>query len=110
MGFNLKEKRIEKMLKDERMFKGYCARGKTLIGLPGKEQPKYFDLLSIINQNYPIEIKQALERISHVNETLVSRVISDIPNSLMSEVHKEWVLTLLIYRKEWLLDWYERRL
>ncbi|SFB11120.1 hypothetical protein SAMN04488072_10767 [Lentibacillus halodurans] len=41
MGFNLKNERIHKMLTDDRMFKAYCDREWSLIGLLEKGKPKY---------------------------------------------------------------------
>ncbi|CQR46244.1 Serine/threonine-protein kinase CtkA [Paraliobacillus sp. PM-2] len=110
MGFNLSEERIHKMLRDKRMFKGFCNRGKAIIGLPGSKKTKFLDLLTYINNCFPLEFKQSLEKINRVNDTMICNVLSEIPDSIMSEVYKEWVRAILLYRKKWIVAWYERRL
>lgn len=49
LGFQLLEDRIIKMFRDENMFKAFCNRSFSLIGLPTKRKPKYLELLSVIN-------------------------------------------------------------
>lgn len=109
MGFNLSQEHVEKLLRDERMFKGYCNRGRSLIGLPEKRKPKYIDLLSIMKRNFPIEGKKEMEKINKVNQPLINKILNEIPSELMKDIYKEWVLKLLLYKREWLNNWYGGR-
>lgn len=109
LGFNLQEDKIQQMLKSDDMFKGYISRGRSLIGLPPKKKPKYLDLLSYIDLHFPKEISDVLEKLSNYDQPMVMQIIDSVPTTLMSEIHKEWIVRLLIDRKEWLLKWHERR-
>ncbi len=47
-----------------------------------------------------------VERISQINEKQILVILSEISEEAMSKVYKEWVLKLLQYRREWLINWY----
>jgi len=107
LGFQLTEARIKKMFLDRNMFKAYSNRSFTLIGLPEKKKPRYLELLSVIRDNYPFEVKEAIGQIGSVNRQLIEEILESIPEEIMSVTYKDWVIRLLIYRKEWLLNWYK---
>ncbi|MGN7479174.1 HipA domain-containing protein [Solibacillus silvestris] len=108
LGFNTVGSQKQKMLTNNHMLEGFCNRGKSSIGLPNKKRPKHFELLTLLNSYLPDEVAYAMERIKHLNKEMLYMVIDPIPNHLMSELDKEWVTRLLLYRKEWLLKWYGR--
>lgn len=87
------------MFRDPNMFQAYTNRGKALIGLPDKQKPKYLKLLSKVKEHFPNETKDVIDRISQVDQAKVIEILDQIPNSVMGELYKEWVLRLLIYRK-----------
>lgn len=39
---------------------------------------------------------------------MIVNIIEDIPINIMKDLDKNWVLRLLMYRKDWILNWYER--
>ncbi|WP_371810208.1 HipA domain-containing protein [Geobacillus sp. DSP4a] len=106
LGYQLKEERILKMFQDQRMFEAFTNRSFSLIGLPHKKKPKYKELLSFIYELYPKEVKKEIDRISQINEQQVTTVLDGVSENVMSKIYKEWVLKLLLYRKEWLVNWY----
>ena len=106
LGYQLQEERILKMFQDQRMFTAFTNRSYSLIGLPDKKKPKYRELLNFIYQLYPQETKEMVERISQINEKQILVILSKISEEAMSKVYKEWVLKLLQYRREWLINWY----
>lgn len=106
LGYQLQEERILKMFQDQRMFTAFTNRSYSLIGLPDKKKPKYRELLNFIYQLYPQETKEMVERISQINEKQILVILSEISEEAMSKVYKEWVLKLLQYRREWLINWY----
>ena len=89
------------------MFKAYSNRSYSLIGITNKKKPRFLDLLSIIKQYYPVEVKESLDLIKLIDETIIEGILEPIPEEVMSVTHKEWVKRLLLYRKEWLLNWYK---
>ncbi|MED1488421.1 HipA domain-containing protein [Bacillus smithii] len=106
LGYQLREERILKMFRDQRMFEAFTNRSYSLIGLPHKKKPKYRELLTFINELFPCEMKEMIERMSQINKNEISDILSSISDKVMNRVYKEWVLQLLKYRKEWLMNWY----
>lgn len=96
------------MLTDTRMLQGFCNRGKSCIGLPGRRKPKHFELLTFLNEKHPKEIEKVIGRLNNLNEEMIVNIIEDIPINIMKDLDKNWVLRLLMYRKDWILNWYER--
>src|SRR5699024_1123215 len=108
LGFNVKPSKMSQMLTDNRMLEGFCNRGKSCIGLPQKKKPKHFQLLLYLQEEYPHTIKEAMELVNNLNVNLILKVLNTIPNEVMSDLEKSWVQHLLMYRKKWILNWYER--
>lgn len=106
LGYQLQKERILKMFQDQRMFEAFTNRSFSLIGLPNRKKPKYRQLLGYIYELYPQEVKEILERINEINKEKILDVLNQIPDEAMCIVQKEWVLKLLQYRKEWLIQWY----
>lgn len=109
LGFALQEERIINMLKDQNMFRAFTNRGTTLIGIGSKKKPKHLDLLSVILQQYPNELDANLNRLIQLNQVNLEKIVQLIPNSIMRDIYKEWVVKLLLYRIEWLMNWREGR-
>lgn len=107
LGFNEVIERKQKMLTDDRMLAGFCNRGKPSIGLPERKRPKHFDLLSFLHSHLPRELELAVTRLKKLNKGILSSIVKDIPNDLMSELDKEWVICLLLYRRDWILNSFE---
>ncbi|WP_318617973.1 HipA domain-containing protein [Sporosarcina sp. YIM B06819] len=107
LGFNEVEHKKQKMLTDDRMLEGFCNRGKPSIGLPGRKKPKHFELLTYLYSCSPQETGIIMDRLNKLNEGMLVTIVEDIPSDVMSDLDKEWVVRLLMYRKKWLMNWYE---
>ncbi|WAA12427.1 HipA domain-containing protein [Fervidibacillus halotolerans] len=105
LGFQLKEERIKLMLKDSNMFKAFTNRSYSLIGIGGKKKPKHMELLSVIRKKYPKEVEKEMDRLVLLDRDNVIHLLNTIPSSIMSDIYKEWVEKLLLFRKEWILTW-----
>lgn len=107
LGFNEVLEKKQKMLTDDKMLAGFCNRGKSSIGLPGRKKPKHFELLSYLYGHFPNELELAMTRLEQLNKGMLLSIMNEIPNSIMSDLDKEWVIRLLLYRKNWILNWLE---
>jgi hypothetical protein len=107
LGFNEVAEKKQKMLTDNHMIAGFCNRGKPSIGLPDRKRPKHFELLSFLHSHFSKELELEMERLNLLNEGRLLSIIKDIPIDIMSELDKKWVIRLLLYRKNWILNWYE---
>lgn len=108
LGFNELDDKKKRMLADNFMMEGFCNRGRPSIGLPHKERPKHFELLSFLNNCLPQEMEVAMERLNNLNEGMLNTIINDISYDIVNELNKKWIIRLLMYRKKWILNWYGR--
>lgn len=109
LGFNEVEHKKKKMLTDNHMLGGFCNRGKPSIGLPGRKKPKHFELLSFLHNCLPQQMTIVMDRLNKINEGMLVTIVEDIQSDIMSDLDKEWVVRLLLYRKKWIMNWYEGR-
>lgn len=107
LGFNEVEQKKREMLTNNHMLAGFCNRGKPSIGLSNKRKPKHLELLSFLRNSLPMEVEVAMTRLNKMNEGMLYTIIEDIPNDIMSVLNKEWIIRLLMYRKDWINNWYE---
>lgn len=109
LGFQIIEDKLKLMFKDSNMFKSYSNRSHSLIGIGTKKKPKSLELLSFIRTQYPKEVEDAINRLSILNKDNIVKILNTIPTSIMNDVYKEWVLKLLLYRKDWIIKWKDGR-
>lgn len=107
LGFNETTEKKQKMLTDDRMLEGFCNRGRPSIGLPGRKKPKHFELLSYLYRYFPQELQLAVSRLEQLNKGMLLSIVDEIPNNIMSDLDKKWVIRLILYRKDWVLNWLE---
>jgi hypothetical protein len=103
LGFQLEEERIKLMFKDKNMFEAYNKRSYSLIGIGDKKKPKYSELIPVIKNQYPSCIKNFANFLSGLNHNMIIRILNTIPDAIMFDIYKEWVLELLLYRRDWLI-------
>ncbi|MGG0031613.1 HipA domain-containing protein [Priestia megaterium] len=110
LGFSNKEERVKMMLKDANMFGAFTNRGKSIIGIPSKKKPKIKALLHEIYALFPDVVSEEIERLNYLQTEEIKHILETIHLDIMSETYKIWVERLLIYRKEWMINWYEGEL
>ncbi|MUV38418.1 hypothetical protein JNUCC1_02256 [Lentibacillus sp. JNUCC-1] len=108
LGFNEVNLKKRNMLTDMRMLEGFCNRGKSSIGLPGRKKPRHLELLSFLYTHFPHEVSIIMTKFDKLTSELLLDIVEDIPSEIMSDLSKDWVVHLLIYRKKWIKSWYER--
>jgi len=104
LGFQLKEERIKLMFKDKNMFTAYNNRSHSLIGIGDKKKPKYTELIPVIRNRYPSKVKNVANYISGLNSDMIIKILNIIPDAIMTDIYKEWVLKLLLSRRDWLIN------
>lgn len=108
LGFNEVIEKKQKMLTDDIMLAGFCNRGKSSIGLPGRKKPKHFELLSYLHHYFPTDLQLVVSRLENLNKGMLLSIVDEIPHNIMSNLDKKWVIWLILYRKNWILNWLER--
>lgn len=105
LGFNETIENKQRMLTDDRMLQGFCNRGRSSIGLSGRKKPKHFELLSYLYQSFPKELQLEVSRLEQLNVEMLLSIVDEIPNNIMSDLDKKWVIRVILYRKKWILNW-----
>ena len=72
-------------------------------------EPRDFSHERFRRANYPNEVEDAVNRLTLLTKNNIFMILNSVPNSIMSEVYKEWVLKLLLYRKDWINKWKDGR-
>src|SRR5690606_27315425 len=107
LGFNEVTEKKQKMLTDDHMLTGFCNRGKSSIGLPNRKKPKHFELLAYLRIHSAKALELELAKLEQVHKGMILAIVDDISDDIMSDLDKEWVVRLLLFRRNWILDWLE---
>lgn len=91
------------MMHDPEMFQGFTRRSKTLISVDhNKKKSKMLTLLKKVNTLYPQFVMESLQSLNRLTQEKVDDIVTNVPSSIMSLLHKEWVRQLILYRIKWL--------
>lgn len=93
------------MFHDERMFKAFTNKAKSLIGVKDQKKPKARLLIDQFHELYPINLKNELMRLEFIQEDTLEHILKAIDTEVMSGIQKRWVFKLIMFRKAWLLTW-----
>ncbi|ANU10135.1 hypothetical protein BBH88_07385 [Planococcus antarcticus DSM 14505] len=107
LGFNEVTERKQKMLTDDHMLAGFCNRGKSSIGLPDRKKPKHFELLAYLRLHSEKALEIELARLEQLHKGMLLAIVDNIPDEVMSDLDKEWIVRLLLFRRNWMLSWLE---
>ena len=107
LGFNEVTEKKQKMLTDDHMLTGFCNRGKSSIGLPNRKKPKHFELLTYLRIHSAKALELELARLEQLDKGMLLAIVDSIPDDIMSDLDKEWVVRLLLFRRNWILSWLE---
>lgn len=106
LGYGLPTDKVVKILQNEEMFKAFTRRSQSILGLSGQYRPKTLDVLPVLKVRFPQECKGAIDRLERINQPKLEQILQTIPESIMPDTYKVWVERLVLYRKEWLQNWY----
>ncbi len=107
LGHLIPESALDSFFRDKQRTTGFMRQGKSMIGLPGAEKPKFLALLSHIRKRHEADLKPWIERVASMRTEHSRAAVNDIPDDLMSEKRKEFTCKLLSLRQTWLIDWWK---
>ena len=103
LGFSLDNETLNSYLTDEARFIAFTNRSKTIIEVGGKRKPKFKKLLQYIDRHFPNVLNSEIDRLETLDYNKLKQVLAEIPEEWMNSLQKEWVLKLILFRKQWLL-------
>lgn len=102
LGWRFTDEKLTSMMNNQSMNK-YTKNTKVKAGIFEKKSVKGKDLLLYIKQNFPTEFEDSIKRIITFDNDRYSLCIHS--QNYLSKPQKEWLLHIIPYRKDKMLDW-----
>lgn len=86
-------------------FNVYINRSHTIIYKEdNKNQYKHFELIEYLYDNYPQYVIPEIDNLKKLNDEIIKELVNKIPNELLTNEHKEYIIMYLIRRRDILLN------
>lgn len=95
----------EKYYSTKRSFDSYINKSKTLIYKEdNKTKYKHFELIEYLNENYHDIVQKKLVCLKNLTNHTIEKIVNKIPDELLTEKHKEYIIMYLEKRRDILLN------
>lgn len=95
----------EKYYSGLKSFDAYISRSKTIIYKEDNEsQYKHFELIEYLKENYPDLVINEIKKLENLSDDIIISLVSKIPDELLTNQHKEYIILYLIKRRDILLN------
>lgn len=98
------EKNAKKYYDGIKNFDNYIKRSRTIIYKQDGTKYKHFELIEELYKKYPVQIKREIENLEKLTDSKIENIVNKIPNNIITEKHKEYIIKYIKIRKEILLD------
>ncbi len=99
------EQYAEKYYKGIKDFNAYIKRSKCIIYKENHtEKYKRFELIEDLNKNYPKIISKEIANLKKLTDKQIVEIISKIPDNLLTDKHKEFIIKYLKERRDILFN------
>ncbi len=98
------EKNAKKYYDGLKNFDNYIKRSRTIIYKQDGTKYKHFELIEELYKKYPIQMKREIENLEKLTDSKIENIVNKIPNNIITEKHKEYIIKYIKIRKEILLD------
>ncbi|WP_170006027.1 HipA domain-containing protein [Bacillus fonticola] len=105
LGFNESEEVLREYLRDEVRFKAFTNRAKTLIEVNGNRKPKVKQLMDYLSVHFAKTVNREIDRTQSLDYNKLNTILDKVPDHLMSDIQRDWVVKLIAYRVDWLTYW-----
>ena len=86
-------------------FDSYIKKSKSLIYKEDhKKQYKHFELIDYLNENYHDIVQKEILNLKKLTDNKINNIINMIPDHLLTDKHKEYIIKYLIKRRDILLS------
>lgn len=91
-------------------FDAYINRSKTVIYKEdNKKQYKHFELMKYLYDNFPQYISPEFDNLKKLTDEIIEELVNKIPDDLLSNEHKKYIIIYLIRRRNTLLNIKKKR-
>lgn len=86
-------------------FNAYINRSQTLIYKEDKKNKyKHFELIKYLYDNFPQDILPEINNLTKLTDEIIEDLVDKIPNELLTDEHKKYIITYLKKRRDILLN------
>lgn len=85
-------------------FNSYIRRSKTLIYKNDGSTYKHFELIEDLYKKYPEQIKKEILNLEKLTDLKIENIVNKIPDNIITEKHKEYIIKYIKERKILLLN------
>lgn len=86
-------------------FNAYINRSQTLIYKEDKKNKyKHFELIKYLYDNFPQDILPEINNLTKLTDEIIEELVDKIPNELLTDEHKKYIITYLKKRRDILLN------
>ena len=95
----------QKYYNGTRDFELYIKKSKTIIYKENSQKRyKHFELIEELNNEYHDIVQSELENLKKLTDDKIHRIVEMIPNNLLTNKHKEYIIMYLKKRRDFLLN------
>ena len=99
------EKLAEQYYNGQKDFEAYIRRSQTIIYKDNSNKKfKHFELVEYLNKLYHDDVQPELVKLRKLTNVNIEKIVNKIPNNLLTQKHKEYIILYLIKRRDILLN------
>ncbi len=99
-----KEEKAQELENDLLDLDRYISRSKTHIYKDDNTKYNHFDLIRELKNKYPDIVQKELENLNKITNDIIYDIVNKIPDDLLTEKHKEYIIRYLIKRRNILIE------
>lgn len=103
-----KQENAEKYYNGTKDFNAYINRSKSLICKENGSKYKHFELIEKLYKDYPNQIKLEIINLEKLTDEKINNIVNKMPNHIITEKHKEYIIKYIKIRKQILLNIIEK--
>lgn len=94
------EKFAQKFYNGIKSFEAHIKKSKTIIYKEDdSKQYKHFELIEYLNSLYNKEVQEEIRNLSKLTEIIIENIVEKVPNELLTQKHREYIIKYLLERK-----------
>ena len=95
----------QKYYSKEKDFDAYIRKSKTIIYKEdNKNQYRHFELIKYLKKNYPSMTQRKIQNLNRLTDKKIESIVNKIPDELLTEIHKKYIIDYLKKRRDILLE------
>lgn len=106
LGFHFNDNQLKDMMTSEVKINRYIRKSKVKAGLFEGKKVKAKDLLMFIQDNFPVECKNSIDRLEQFDLVRYKQFIESL--NILSSAQNDWLQLIIPYRRKKILEWIKK--